>query len=188
MENHKNRKKKINLEDLDKKNIYSVPEAYFDKLSYSIQNRIHEKEVSWFEKLKTSPIKYAIPAFSILLVLTFYFFLRPSVKQVAVNNQPVIKDSLKKEIFKQDEKITIISPEKDNGNKKREGVKIKDPAMKEVPLPNENNLPVENNITAPEPIKTAQEYLAGVSKEDIKMYLEMNDMSESQMEEIILEN
>jgi hypothetical protein len=188
MENDKNGKKKMSLEDLDKKNIYSVPEAYFDKLSYSIQERIHPKEASWFEKMKVSPVRYAIPAFSILICLGIYLLLKPSGEHLAVKPKKEIelKDSLKKDEFRQDEKSIEDAPEDHLAKNKTDDTQNNLTPDKETPLQQENKNPVDNNIA--QTAKSPQEYLAEVSKEDIRIYLEMNDIDESQMEEIILEN
>jgi hypothetical protein len=188
MVNDKNRKKKMSLEDLDKKNIYSVPEAYFDKLSYSIQERIQRKETSWFEKLKVSPFRYAIPAFSILICLGIYLLLKPSGEQLAVNpkKDPILKDSLKKDTFKQNEKPIEHAPEDHIAKNKTDDKQNNLIPDEGTPLQPENKNPVDNNLA--QTTKTAQEYLAEVSKEDIRIYLEMNDIDESQMEETILEN
>jgi len=187
MENNTNGKKRIRLEDLDKKNIYSVPESYFDKLPYSIQERIHQKEITWFEKLKISPVRYAIPAFSIILGLVIYLFLKPSGEQIAVHKKHESKDSLKKEVLKPEEDTTATTPYQKNINNKKHDVNITIPGSTEIPIQEENKNIADKSSIA-EPAKTVEQYLAGVSKEDIRIYLVQNDLDESQMEEIILEN
>lgn len=187
MENKTNGKKRIRLEDLDKKNIYSVPESYFDKLPYSIQERIHQKEITWFEKLKINPVRYAIPAFSIILSLVIYLYLKPSGEQLAIHKKHESKDSLKKEMLKQEDDTTITTPYQKDINKKKNYENITIPGSTKIPVQEEHKNIADNSNEA-EPVKTVEQYLAEMSKEDIRIYLVQNDLDESQMEEIILEN
>ena len=66
------------LEDIKKENIYKVPERYFDELPMRIQDRITGES-------KSAPsmvfdwkmaVKVAVPAFVLVIVVTFGFFFR----------------------------------------------------------------------------------------------------------------
>jgi hypothetical protein len=187
MENNLNGKKKMRLEDLDKKNIHSVPEAYFDKLPYSIQERIHQKESSWFEKLKLSPVKYAIPAFSILIGLAIYLFLKPSQVQIAQSKKHDIKGSEKVDVIKQKKEFNDSVHYQENKKEKKEDIKITAPGSTNIPVQEENKNIADISKTE-DSNKTVEQYLAGISKEDIRTYLVINDLDESQMEELMIEN
>lgn len=60
------------LEEIPKKNIYEVPDGYFDKLPGIIQSRITE-EKSGFERIAyfRFALKYAIPVLALIAVLFF---------------------------------------------------------------------------------------------------------------------
>ena len=63
----------MKLEDINKKNIYKVPDKYFDQLPTRIQARVGERKpvfnlsITW-----NIAIKVAVPAFVVVLLL-FYF-------------------------------------------------------------------------------------------------------------------
>ena len=63
----------MKLEDIKKKNIYKVPDNYFDQLSTRIQSRVNEKKpvlgvpLNW--KLA---LKVAVPVVAVVMIL-FYF-------------------------------------------------------------------------------------------------------------------
>jgi len=61
------KKKVTKFEQIEKKNIFSTPEGYFDRLPAQIQSRIKEKEsiVSW--PVFIGSLKYAIPAVLIIM-------------------------------------------------------------------------------------------------------------------------
>jgi len=63
----------MKLEDIKKKNIYAVPDKYFDQLPRKIQSRIHEKQpISWLSWNWNLSYKLAIPVTAIILMV-FYF-------------------------------------------------------------------------------------------------------------------
>jgi hypothetical protein len=59
------------LEDIPKKEIFNVPDEYFEKLPSQIQNRIGEKKQSTFSF--SMGLKYALPAF-VLIMAIFWFY------------------------------------------------------------------------------------------------------------------
>ena len=66
----------MKLEEIKKKNIYTVPDKYFDQLPTRIQSRVNEKKPVFGFKFSWSLFyKVATPAFAIL-VLLFYFGIR----------------------------------------------------------------------------------------------------------------
>jgi len=66
----------MKLEDIKKKNIYTVPDNYFDQLPTKIQSRINEKTPVFRIKLSWSLVfKVATPAFAMIMIL-FYFGLK----------------------------------------------------------------------------------------------------------------
>ncbi|MCK5279786.1 MAG: hypothetical protein KAK04_14630 [Cyclobacteriaceae bacterium] len=63
----------MKLEDIKKKNIYSVPDKYFDQLPARIQSRVNEKKPVFGLSLNWSlAFKVAAPALALVLIL-FYF-------------------------------------------------------------------------------------------------------------------
>ncbi len=63
----------MKLEDIKKKNIYSVPDKYFDQLPGKIQSRINEEQpVSWLSWNWSLTYKLAVPVAAIILMV-FYF-------------------------------------------------------------------------------------------------------------------
>ena len=62
------KKPPLNLDDLEKRNIFQVPENYFSELPTTIQSRVHDiksRNRRW--KLSIS-LKYAIPAVCIIFI------------------------------------------------------------------------------------------------------------------------
>ncbi len=63
----------MKLEDINKENIYTVPDKYFDQLPTRIQSRVNDKMpvsgLSWNWSLV---YKLAVPAFAVI-VMIFYF-------------------------------------------------------------------------------------------------------------------
>ena len=63
----------MRLEDIEKKNIYQVPDKYFDRLPMRIQARIAEKKpASGFTFSWNLALKVAAPAFALILILIFF--------------------------------------------------------------------------------------------------------------------
>ena len=62
----------MKLEDIKKKNIYSVPDKYFDRLPTRIQSRVNEKKpVFWLSLDWSLMYKVAAPVMAIVLII-FY--------------------------------------------------------------------------------------------------------------------
>ena len=58
---------KMKLEDIKKKNIYTVPDKYFDQLPTRIQSRVNEqKPVSWLSWDWRLSYKLAVPAIAVI--------------------------------------------------------------------------------------------------------------------------
>ena len=63
----------MKLEDIKKKNIYSVPDRYFDQLPARIQSRVNEKKLVLGVSLNWSLVlRVAGPVLAVILVI-FYF-------------------------------------------------------------------------------------------------------------------
>jgi len=63
----------MKLEEIKKKNIYTVPEKYFDQLPTRIQSRVNEKKPVFGIRINWGSVfKIATPAFAVILIL-FYF-------------------------------------------------------------------------------------------------------------------
>ena len=63
----------MKLDDIHKKNIYNVPEKYFDKLPSKIQARVAKEErATWFSLDWKLLYRVAAPAMAVVL-LVFYF-------------------------------------------------------------------------------------------------------------------
>lgn len=64
------------LEDIPKKNIFEVPEGYFEKLPGIIQSRVAKPEVHpWF----APTWKFALPVLALVAVGIFWFSSQPGV-------------------------------------------------------------------------------------------------------------
>jgi len=62
----------MKLEDIKKKNIYTVPDKYFDQLPTRIQSKVNEKKpVSWFSWDWKLSYKVAMPAIAVVLFVLF---------------------------------------------------------------------------------------------------------------------
>jgi hypothetical protein len=72
------------LEDISKKNIFEVPEGYFDRLPGVIQSRIVTKPKESFQW--TMALKYAIPVILLAVVGIFWFNNTP-VNPYAMEDQ-----------------------------------------------------------------------------------------------------
>ena len=64
------------LEDIKKKDIFQVPDGYFDSLPTIIQSRITDKEEGWIPVL-TSSLKYALPVLALTVTLLWFFKAEP---------------------------------------------------------------------------------------------------------------
>ena len=63
----------MKLEEIKKKNIYTVPDKYFDQLPTRIQSRVNEKKPVFVKSINWSIVlKVATPALAVILLL-FYF-------------------------------------------------------------------------------------------------------------------
>ena len=59
--------KKINIENLEKRNPYKVPKDYFTSLTHNIMDKVEEKETSTFFDFFT--LKTLAPTFAMLLIV-----------------------------------------------------------------------------------------------------------------------
>jgi len=74
------------LDDIEKKNIYSTPEGYFDELPGIIQSRVPQKSekqpVAWV----SLGLKYAVAAAIVLLIAYFGVFRNPASIETDYNS------------------------------------------------------------------------------------------------------
>ncbi len=74
----------MKLEDINKKNIYSVPDKYFDQLPARVQARIQAKKPEGFFSLNWSfTYKVAAPALAMAMLVLFFWFDNPVRNQSA---------------------------------------------------------------------------------------------------------
>jgi hypothetical protein len=74
----------MKLDDIKKKNIYTVPDKYFDQLPARIQSRVNEKDPvsalhwnwGWWYKL-------AIPAIAVVFLIIYFGRIEPDINQDA---------------------------------------------------------------------------------------------------------
>ena len=93
MEPEKNKGKFVKPEEMEKKNIFKVPDGYFENLPMAIQARIERKKGWWETPVFISALKYAIPALVILMIAFF------TIRQQAGIESP---DALIAEVSTQD--------------------------------------------------------------------------------------
>jgi hypothetical protein len=60
------------LEDIDKKQIFEVPEGYFDKLPLRIQERVSKPQSS-FSWMRSASFRFAVPVLAVLAVAFIWF-------------------------------------------------------------------------------------------------------------------
>jgi hypothetical protein len=175
-------KEKINLESMDKKSVHSVPDGYFDKLPYSIQEKIAMKEKPLFEGWKLKPAKYAVAGFCLLMFTVFIYLTIPK-DQKLVSKKDIIeikKDSLYNSIEnnqqKAKDKEIVPAPLSNNS------VAIDQPKMKILNKDSDKNkdtIPLEEKLGSPE------SYLVEMSAEEIQEYLDINEQDDFQMDDIL---
>ena len=62
------------LEDIPKKEIFNVPEGYFDKLPGVIQSRVAEDEKRTSSPVLRMALQYGLPSFAIVVIAVLLFF------------------------------------------------------------------------------------------------------------------
>jgi len=81
------------LDDIPKKNIFEVPEGYFDRLPMKIQAQLDERRVTRAVPTWNLAVRYALPL--VIVGFTLVYFLRPKVHQTeellaSVSNENLI--------------------------------------------------------------------------------------------------
>lgn len=85
----------MKLEDIKRKNIYTVPDRYFDQLPTRIQSRVNEKRPVFGMKLNWKlAMKIAAPALAVVLIL-FYVGM-------PINNSTLSADELLAQVSTED--------------------------------------------------------------------------------------
>jgi hypothetical protein len=69
------------LEDIPKKQIFNVPDGYFDKLPSRIQSRVSDQRSARMQPVLRYAMQYALPVLLVAAIL-FYFY-RPSNPEAA---------------------------------------------------------------------------------------------------------
>ncbi len=67
------------LNDIEKKNIYKVPEGYFDELPGIIQSRITKKEQKPIFSWSQPVFKLALPAILVLMIAGYFAFYNEGI-------------------------------------------------------------------------------------------------------------
>jgi hypothetical protein len=160
-------KRKIGLEGMEKKNIHSVPDGYFDKLPYSIQEKITVHKKPWFESLQLSPVKYALGGIAALVLAIFIYLLIPKEQQQIAKKNIIENDT----IIKRDE----------NSNQKV----LPDPVNNSVTVKKPKDSSDKNIVMPDEKLGSPESYLAELSSEDIQEYLDLYDQEDFQTEEFL---
>jgi hypothetical protein len=172
-------KGKANLESMDRKNIHSTPDGYFDKLPYSIQQKIAAKKKPWFENLRLNPVKYkyALTGFCVLAFALFIYLIVPKDQQLISkkDSTEIKRDSLNRAIENKEQKDKVIPVPLSNNSMAIEQPKTRNNSQDK----NKDTLPADEKPGSPE------SYLAEMSAEDIQEYLDINDEDDFQMEDIL---
>lgn len=75
----------MKLEDLPKKNIYQVPDTYFDKLPSIVMAQVQQKDtrrgISWLGLWQTLYLRSALAGFALILAVVFVFTLNNNNNQ-----------------------------------------------------------------------------------------------------------
>jgi len=74
------------LDDIEKKNIYSTPEGYFDELPGIIQSRVRPKSEKQPVVWVSLGLKYAVAATVVLLIAYFGVFRNPASTETDYNS------------------------------------------------------------------------------------------------------
>ena len=72
----KNKGKFNKPEEMERRNIFKVPEGYFEDLPAIIQSRVTRKKAWWETPVLIGTLKYAVPAL-LILVIAFFTIRRP---------------------------------------------------------------------------------------------------------------
>ncbi len=86
----------MKLEDIEKKNIFEIPDGYFDKLPLAIQKRVEEKKNKpFFSSGFVFSLKYALPIIivgiaSIFIYRNYYQSVTPIALLESVNTETLI--------------------------------------------------------------------------------------------------
>lgn len=75
-------KKKINVNDLERKQVYSVPEDYFEQLPGKIGQRIHKPQPE-FRLLEWPVVRYgmAVASLCLILFIGYTYYVAPQAEQ-----------------------------------------------------------------------------------------------------------
>jgi hypothetical protein len=165
-------KGKIGLEGMKKKNIYSVPDGYFDKLPYSIQEKITAHKKPWPESLQLSPVKYTLGGIAALVLAIFIYLIIPKEQQQIAKKDLIEKDSIIKQTENNNQEVLPAAPHNNNT------VAVEKPKIL-------NDSSDKNTVITNEKLGSPESYLAELSSEDIQEYLDLNDQEDFQTEEFL---
>jgi len=70
------------LDDIPKKNIFEVPEGYFDRLPLKIQARVEEAQVRHAMPVWNLAVRFALPI--VIIGFALVYFLKPASNQTEV--------------------------------------------------------------------------------------------------------
>jgi hypothetical protein len=78
----------MKLEQIEKKNIFEVPDGYFDELPMAIQQRVTSKEKAFAFPLFAVSLKYALPVFAVAIASVFIYqnYSRSSTSDAALKD------------------------------------------------------------------------------------------------------
>ena len=85
MKDHEDKDKR-KMSELDKKNIYKVPEGYFDELPNKIQSRIQAEKKSSRQIWMNTSVRYAAAA-AIVLLIAWWGIFNPSTPEITDPDQ-----------------------------------------------------------------------------------------------------
>jgi hypothetical protein len=76
------------LDNISRKEIFRVPDGYFDKLPSKIQSRVAEERQTAYAFTFISILKYALPVILILVLIGIWFY--PSTKDTQINAESML--------------------------------------------------------------------------------------------------
>lgn len=189
MQNENNSfRKHIKLEDIQKKNVYKVPGAYFEQLPRQIQTRIAARNKTWkWDWAFVPETRMARAAVLLLMVVCGIVFINIRNNNITKHlaTTKVISTKKLNKLNSNSEEILSLKPDFYN---KIEVANVPKKYLKNVPQPMETiALPIQDSTFA-ETIAAlkidAATIIANLDKEEISNYLKTEDSEEYEWEEV----
>lgn len=189
MQNENNNSKKhIKLEDIQKKNVYVVPDGYFEKLPRQIQTRIAARNKTWnWDWALLTERRMAWVAVVALIIVSGSIFIALHNNDVSkqLTNRVVIPKVKLQEVKPSARQLLKLETQLDSKNELAITPTAK---LQNVPQPLETLAKQIKDSTTTEPIAVlkidAATLIASLNKQEISNYLNTENSEEYEWEEV----